>query len=90
VSYSPYFRAGVTPLDPNTQIPPEWIDTDLQALAKITRCVRTYSVDQGLDRVPEFPARHGLTVWLGAWIGRDDKKNAQELARAIALANQYR
>lgn len=90
VSYSPYFRAGVTPLDPNTQIPPEWIDQDLQALAKITRCVRTYSVDQGLDRVPEFAARHGLTVWLGAWIGRDDKKNAQELARAIALANEYR
>ncbi|GAB6049490.1 hypothetical protein JCM16106_03340 [Hydrogenophilus islandicus] len=90
LSYSPYYRPGVTPYDPKTVITPAWIDEDLQALSRITRCIRTYSVDQGLDRVPEIAERYGLTVWLGAWIGRDDVKNQKELARAIELANRYR
>jgi len=89
VSYSPYYRPGVTPYDPKTKIPPEWIDEDLRHLATITRCVRTYSVDQGLDQVPAIAARYGLTVWLGAWIGRDDQKNREELDRALDLAKQH-
>lgn len=90
VSYSPYYRPGVTPYDPKTHIPPEWIDEDLRHLAAIARCVRTYSVDQGLDQVPAIAARYGLTVWLGTWIGRDNAKNQQELERALAVAAAHR
>ncbi len=87
VSYAPFHKPGQTPFDPNAFIAREQIAADLAALAKITGCVRLYSVDQGLHQVPEIAREVGLKVLLGAWIGYDRAKNAAELDRAIALAN---
>lgn len=87
VSYAPYHRPGQTPLIENTRIEREQIAADLAALAKITDCVRLYSIDQGLEHVPELARPRRLKVLLGAWIGYDKAKNARELERAIALAN---
>ena len=61
VSYAP-FRDAQTPLVSDTQVPPEQIAQDLAQLAKISNCVRTYSIENGLDRVPEFAAKVGLKV----------------------------
>jgi glucan 1,3-beta-glucosidase len=88
VSYAP-FRDGQTPFDADLVIPPEQIEEDMTVLARITDCVRTYSVSQGLDRVPEIAARHGLSVHAGAWIGRDALANDEEISRLIALARRY-
>ena len=87
VSYAPYHHPGQTPFDAQLRISPEQISTDLRALARITDCVRLYSVDQGLEQVPEIARSVGIKVLLGAWIGYDVDKNAAELDRAIALAN---
>lgn len=87
VSYAPYHRPGQTPLIEDTRIEREQIAADLAALAKITDCVRLYSIDQGLEHVPEIARPLGLKVLLGAWIGYEKAKNARELERAIALAN---
>src|SRR4051794_6647209 len=57
VSYAP-FRGAQTPLDLSTKIEPAQIEQDLSQLAKVTDCVRTYSVDFGLDQVPEIAQRH--------------------------------
>jgi exo-beta-1,3-glucanase (GH17 family) len=89
VSYSPYYRDGVTPLNINTKISPEQIDHDLAILSKKFACVRIYSVGQGLDHVPEAAKKLGMKVYLGAWIGWIKKLNEKELTLAIALANQY-
>nr|WP_230976164.1 beta-1,6-glucan synthase [Pseudothauera nasutitermitis] len=89
VSYAPFRLPGQTPFDPTLRIPHEQIADDLAALSRITRCVRLYSVDQGLDAVPAVARELGLKVLLGAWIGIDPKRNAVELDRAIALANEY-
>jgi glucan 1,3-beta-glucosidase len=88
VSYAP-FRGNQSPLDPNFTVPPEQIDADLAKLAAITHCVRTYAVEKGIDRVPEFARKHGLTVLQGIWIGRDPVKNQQEIETAVALAREY-
>ncbi|MBN8442671.1 MAG: beta-1,6-glucan synthase [Thauera sp.] len=88
VSYAPYHLPGQTPFDKNARVPREQIVTDLAALAKITECVRLYSIDQGLDQVVGVARDAGLKVLVGAWIGFDRKKNAIELERAIALANE--
>src|SRR4051812_47059440 len=48
VSYAP-FRAGQHPFGPDIPIDPRQIDEDLAQLKQITDCVRTYSVDHGLD-----------------------------------------
>lgn len=88
VSYAPY-RDGQTPFDQNTLIPPQQIEEDLRVLSAFTACVRTYATNQGLDAVPRLARERGLSVLLGAWIGREPEKNAKELARVVELANRY-
>lgn len=88
VSYAPY-GPGQTPFDETLVIPPEQIERDMTVLTGLTRCVRTYSMGQGLDRVVDIAGRHGLTVYAGAWIGRDADANAREVARLIEVANAH-
>lgn len=87
VSYSPFHRGD--PLDPAAFVAREAIARDLDVLARRFRCVRTYSVDQGLDAVVPEAAARGLTVLLGAWIGRDAAGNERQIAGAVALARAY-
>jgi glucan 1,3-beta-glucosidase len=88
VSYAP-FRDHQSPWNSALVIPPEQIAEDLVQLANISKCVRTYSVDNGLDKVPELAARVGLKVILGIWIGRDRFKNALLIDTAIAQAKHF-
>jgi exo-beta-1,3-glucanase (GH17 family)/cellulose synthase/poly-beta-1,6-N-acetylglucosamine synthase-like glycosyltransferase len=69
---------------------PEKIDRDMAQIATITGRVRTYTVSNGLDRLPEIARRHGLRVTLGIWIGSDLDKNEKEIELGIktALANR--
>jgi glucan 1,3-beta-glucosidase len=71
------------------QIPRGQIAADLAALTPLTRCVRIYAVDQGLEAVPELAREFGLKVLMGAWVGRDPDANRAQLETAIRLANQY-
>lgn len=66
------------------------IRADLEHLAGYTQCVRTYSVDKGLDQVPQIARELKLKVMLGIWIGEDEKKNEWELARALTLTHSHR
>ncbi|MBL8342897.1 MAG: hypothetical protein JNL30_15625 [Rubrivivax sp.] len=86
VSYAPFRRPGHTPFDATLRIGPELIEADLRLLAKVSGCVRTYGIDHGLDMVPAVARKLGLTVMLGAWIGRDAAANEAQLERALALA----
>jgi exo-beta-1,3-glucanase (GH17 family) len=52
-------------------VSPEQINRDMAQLAQITGHVRTYTVSNGLDKVPEIASRYGLTISLGIWIGPD-------------------
>jgi len=88
VSYAP-FRGDQTPLNQTLIVNPEQIQEDLVQLAKVTQCVRTYSVDNGLDRVPELASKLGLKVLLGVWIGNGRLKNALLIETAVALARDY-
>jgi exo-beta-1,3-glucanase (GH17 family) len=88
VSYAP-FRGAQTPLLLTTHIPPEQIAQDLEQLAKISNCVRTYSIENGLDRVPEFAAKVGLKVIQGIWLGSNRLKNLAQISIAIALTKEY-
>lgn len=89
VSYSPYYGKNQTPLVPTTRISREQIDADLEKLAKVTDCIRTYSVSQGMDYVPEAAQKFGLKVYLGVWIGWVDKLNQAEIALAAEVANAH-
>ncbi|MFH0301609.1 beta-(1-6) glucans synthase [Bradyrhizobium sp. 31Argb] len=88
VSYAP-FRDTQTPLIRTTHIPAEQIEQDLTDLAKVTECVRTYSIENGLDQVPGIAAKVGLKVIQGIWLGSDRIKNQTQIAVAVGLAKQY-
>ena len=85
VSYAPFRKPGESPLVKGARASVAQMDADLAALAPVTRCVRTYSVDQGLDDVPRLARRHGLRVLLGIWIGRNATENDREIARALEV-----
>jgi glucan 1,3-beta-glucosidase len=84
VSYAP-FRGDQTPLQPTTQIAPEQIAQDLAQLAKISDCVRTYSIENGLDQVPALAAKVGLKVIQGIWLGSNRLKNLAQISTAVRL-----
>jgi glucan 1,3-beta-glucosidase len=88
VSYAP-FRGEQTPLLLTTQIAPEQIAEDLAHLAKITDCVRTYSIENGLDQVPALASKVGLKVIQGIWLGSSRLKNLAQISTAVRLAKEY-
>src|SRR3977135_676683 len=88
VSYAP-FRDDQTPLVRTTQISPEQIAEDLAQLAKISDCVRTYSIENGLDQVTALAAKLGLKVIQGIWLGSNRLKNLAQISTAVALTREY-
>src|SRR5580765_7324818 len=84
VSYAPV-RDTQTPLVTTTHIASEQIAQDLAQLAKISDCVRTYSIENGLDHVPALAAKVGLKVIQGIWLGSNRLKNLAQIAIAIEL-----
>src|SRR5882672_2443758 len=63
VSYAP-FRPGQNPLEVGTYVAATRIEEDLGRLRQITDCVRTYSVEHGVDQVPAIAQRLGMKVML--------------------------
>ncbi|MBV8924960.1 MAG: beta-(1-6) glucans synthase [Bradyrhizobium sp.] len=87
VSYAP-FRGAQTPLDPSTYVPAAQIEQDLAQLAKISECVRTYSIENGLDQVPAIAGKAGLKVMQGIWLGSDHARNFAQISTAIRLTKE--
>src|SRR5215470_16408643 len=88
VSYTP-FRGAESPFGPDVPVDPKQIDEDLAQLKHITDCVRTYSVDHGLDRIAEIAKRHGMKVLQGLWLSNQPELSRKQVVTAIALAKQF-
>src|SRR3954471_1869111 len=88
ISYAP-FRGDQSPFGPDVPIDPRQIDEDLAQLKQVTDCVRTYSVDHGLDQIPEIARRHGMKVMLGLWLSSLPDLSRKQIEGAVALANRF-
>jgi glucan 1,3-beta-glucosidase len=88
VSYAP-FRGAQNPLIEGTKVEPWQIDEDLALLSNYSNCVRTYSVDDGLDNVLASARRYGLKVLHGVWLSNKAEKNRGQIATTVALAKEY-
>jgi exo-beta-1,3-glucanase (GH17 family) len=88
VSYTP-FRGSQSPLGPDVPVDPRQIDEDLAQLKQITDCIRTYSVDHGLDQIPEIAKRHGMRVLQGLWLSNQPELSRKQVATTIALAKRF-
>jgi exo-beta-1,3-glucanase (GH17 family) len=88
VSYAP-FHGSLSPLDLSTKIEPWQIEQDLEQLSRITDCVRTYSVDFGLDRVPDIARKYGLKVLLGLWVSSHADRTQYQFDIGSSLARRF-
>jgi glucan 1,3-beta-glucosidase len=88
ISYAP-FRAGQSPLGPDIPIDPRQIADDLAQLKEITDCVRTYSVDHGLDRIAEIARAHGMKVLQGLWLSSFPELNRKQIEITVDLARRF-
>ena len=88
MSYAP-FRGDQNPLGPGTMVEPWQIDADLAQLKPLTSCIRTYSIDHGLDKIPEIAQRHGMKVLHGLWLSSLPELNRRQIDTTIELANQF-
>jgi len=88
VSYAP-FRDAQNPLVEGTRVEPWQIDEDLALLSKYSNCIRTYSVDDGLDHVLASARRYGLKVLHGVWLSNQPEKNKHQIDTTIAYAKEF-
>jgi glucan 1,3-beta-glucosidase len=88
VSYAP-FRGDQDPFGPDVPIDPRQIEEDIVRLKPLTDCIRTYSVDHGLDQIPEIAGRHGMKVMLGLWLSSLPELSRHQVETAVALARRY-
>jgi glucan 1,3-beta-glucosidase len=88
VSYAP-FRGGQSPLRDSTYVPAAQIEDDLRRLKSLTDCIRTYSIEHGLEQVPEIAQRVGLKVIQGLWLSSHPEKNRQQVETVVRLARQF-
>jgi exo-beta-1,3-glucanase (GH17 family) len=88
VSYAP-FRGDQDPLVETTHVDAAQIDEDLTLLSRYTNCIRTYSIENGLDQVPAIAERHGLKVMQGLWLSNKAEKNRRQVETVVALAKAF-
>jgi glucan 1,3-beta-glucosidase len=88
VSYAP-FRGEQNPFGPDVPIDARQIEEDLAQLRQYATCIRTYSVDHGLDQIPGIARRHGLKVMQGLWLSSLPDLSRKQVEGAVALAKQY-
>src|SRR5450631_4828623 len=88
VSYAP-FRGDQDPFGPDVPIDPRQIEEDLARLKPLTDCIRTYSIDHGLDQIPEIAGRLGMKVMLGLWLSSLPEPSRHQTETAVALAKRF-
>ncbi|MCK5829099.1 MAG: glycosyltransferase [Methylococcales bacterium] len=66
----------------------EEIEQDLALLEGKVHAVRTYSMLNGLDRVPELAELYDLNVTLGAWVSLDPEQTQKEIDALIKTSRQ--
>lgn len=88
LSYAP-FGKNESPMDfeKGLKLSPEQIDKDLALLAQYTGCIRTYST-LGLEMIPSIARKHGLKMWLGAWVSADAVLTQKEIHAMVAVAKE--
>ena len=88
LSYAP-FHGSQAPFDQPLRIPDGQIESDLQKLAEVTSCIRTYSAARAQGKITRIAGKHGLKVLQGIWIGRNLADNRREIEGAMRLARQH-
>lgn len=73
---------------PGDKISEEQIKNRIQILKPYTRSIRTFSCTEGNEMIPKIAKKYGLNTMVGAWLGSDKEKNAEEIEGLLKLAKE--
>ena len=82
--FSPY-QEGQKPGDVLSE---EQITRRIKIIAPHTKWVRSFSCTEGNEIIPRIAKEHGLKTLVGAWLGKDEKINEQEIENLIQIAKE--
>ncbi len=80
--FSPY-EEGQKPGDILSE---EQVTRRINIIAPYTKWVRSFSCTEGNELIPRIAKENGLKTLVGAWLGKDEKINKQEIKNLIQLA----
>ncbi|WP_297337365.1 glycosyl hydrolase family 17 protein [Algoriphagus sp.] len=84
ICFSPYLE-GQQPGDTLTE---EQVRRRLKIIQPHTQWVRSFSCTQGNELIPILAKELGMKTLVGAWLGKDNQINQEEIQGLIKLANE--
>ncbi len=73
---------------PGDQISEAQVRRRMQILKRYTNWVRSFSCIEGNELIPKIAKEFGMNTLVGAWLGKDEDKNRQEIENLIQLARE--
>ncbi|MBT3208067.1 MAG: glycosyl hydrolase [Bacteroidetes bacterium] len=80
--FSPYLDGQM----PGTPLSEKQIRRRLEIIKPYTKWVRSFSCTEGNEMIPRIAHEYGLKTFVGAWLGKNEKINKQEIENLIHLA----
>lgn len=82
--FSPY----VDGQQPGDMLTEEQIRRRLEIIRPYTQWIRSFSCTEGNELIPKIAKELGMKTLVGAWLGKDDKTNQEEIRNLIKLAKE--
>ncbi|MBX2946869.1 MAG: glycosyl hydrolase [Cyclobacteriaceae bacterium] len=60
----------------------------MEIIRPYTQWVRSFSCTEGNELIPKIAKEYGIKTLVGAWLGKDDKINQEEIENLIKLAKE--
>jgi glucan 1,3-beta-glucosidase len=82
--FSPYLDGQ----EPGSQLTEEQIRRRIEIIQPHTKWIRSFSCTEGNELIPRIAKEYGLKTLVGAWLGRDESINEQEIENSIKIAKE--
>lgn len=82
ICFSPYMEGQ----EPGTQITEEQIRRRMEIISPHTKWIRSFSCTEGNELIPQIAKEHGLKTMVGAWLGKFQSINENEIEGVIQVA----
>lgn len=82
--FSPYLEGQ----QPGSQLSEEQVRKRIEIIKPYTNWVRSFSCTDGNEIIPRIAKEHGLKTLVGAWIGKDETINEEEIKNLVRLSKE--
>jgi exo-beta-1,3-glucanase (GH17 family) len=82
ICFSPYMEGQ----EPGTQITEEQIRRRMDIISPHTKWIRSFSCTEGNELIPQIAKEYGLKTMVGAWLGKFQSINENEIEGVIQVA----